>query len=79
MNGKYRPGRLALPRKDTRSIKKQLNAANLTLTDRRATKFWPVYEQYSAKFRPNLASSRYATGGESSRQIGENGRLLEVI
>ena len=41
---------LALLRKDIRSIKKQLIAANLTLTDSEATKFWPVYEQYSADF-----------------------------
>jgi hypothetical protein len=40
----------ALLRKDIRSIKKQLIAANLTLTDGEATKFWPVYEQYSADY-----------------------------
>ena len=39
---------LALLRRDIRSIKKQLIAANLTLTDSEATKFWQVYEQYSA-------------------------------
>jgi hypothetical protein len=39
---------LELLRKDIRSIKKQLIAANLTLADSEATKFWPVYEQYSA-------------------------------
>jgi hypothetical protein len=38
---------MALLRKDIRSMKKQLIAANLTLTDSEATKFWPVYEQYS--------------------------------
>ena len=41
---------MALLRKDIRSIKKQLIATNLTLTDTEATKFWPVYEQYSADF-----------------------------
>jgi len=40
---------MALLRKDIRSIKKQLIAANLTLTDAEATKFWPVYEQYSVE------------------------------
>ena len=30
-------------------MKKQLIAANLTLTDSEATKFWQVYEQYSAE------------------------------
>src|SRR3984893_3193178 len=39
----------ALLLKDIRSIKKQVIAANLTLTDSEATKFWPVYEQYSAE------------------------------
>jgi hypothetical protein len=38
---------LALLRRDIRSIKKQLIAANLTLTDSEATKFWQVYEEYS--------------------------------
>ena len=40
---------LALLRRDIRSIKKQLIAANLTLTDSEATKFWQVYEQYSVE------------------------------
>jgi len=40
---------LELLRKDIRSIKKQLIAENLTLTDSEATKFWQVYEQYSAE------------------------------
>lgn len=40
---------LTLLRRDIRSIKKQLIAANLTLTDIEATKFWQVYEQYSTE------------------------------
>jgi hypothetical protein len=40
---------LALLRRDIRSIKKQLIAANLTLTDSEAPKFWQVYEEYSAE------------------------------
>jgi hypothetical protein len=40
---------LTLLRRDIRSIKKQLIAANLTLADSEATKFWQVYEQYSAE------------------------------
>ena len=39
----------ALLRKDIRSVKKQLIAANLTLSDNEATKFWPVYDQYSTE------------------------------
>ena len=34
-----------LLRQDIQSRKKQLIAANLTLTDSEATKFWPVYDQ----------------------------------
>ncbi|HXC97193.1 MAG TPA: hypothetical protein VNU92_15945 [Edaphobacter sp.] len=38
-----------LMRKDIRSEKKQLIAANLQLTDTEATKFWPIYDQYTAE------------------------------
>lgn len=41
---------LALLRKDISSIKKQLVAANLNLTDIEATRFWPLYDQYSVDF-----------------------------
>jgi hypothetical protein len=41
---------LTLLRQDIRSIKKQLIAANLTLADSEAIKFWPIYDQYSADF-----------------------------
>ena len=34
-------------RQDIRSKKKQTIAANLQLTDADATKFWPVYDQYT--------------------------------
>lgn len=37
---------LQLLRKDLRSKRKQLIAANLKLTDDEATKFWPIYDQY---------------------------------
>jgi len=39
---------IELFRKDIRSKKKQLIAANLKLTDAEATKFWPVYDKYTA-------------------------------
>ena len=38
-----------LLRKDIRSQKKQLIAANVPLTDAEAQKFWPVYDQYTAE------------------------------
>jgi|SRR5208282_99087 len=37
-----------LLRKDLRSQKKQIVAANMNLTDVEAEKFWPVYDQYTA-------------------------------
>lgn len=37
-----------LLRKDVRSQKKQIIAANLKLTDAEAEKFWPIYDQYTA-------------------------------
>jgi hypothetical protein len=36
-------------RKDIRSQKKQLIAQNLKLTDTEATKFWPIYDQYTSE------------------------------
>ena len=38
-----------LYRKDIRSLKKQIIASNLELTDEEAQKFWPVYDQYTAE------------------------------
>jgi hypothetical protein len=38
-----------LLRKDIRSQKKQIIAANLQLTDAEAVKFWPIYDQYTAE------------------------------
>jgi Spy/CpxP family protein refolding chaperone len=38
---------ILLLRKDIRSQKKQLIAANLPLTDTEAQKFWPLYDQYT--------------------------------
>src|SRR5262250_2582801 len=35
-------------RRDVRSQKKQIVAANMTLKDAEAEKFWPVYDRYTA-------------------------------
>ena len=59
----------ALLLKDIRSIKKQIIAANLTLTDSEATKFWPVYEQYSAEFG-KINDARAALVKEYSDEYG---------
>jgi Spy/CpxP family protein refolding chaperone len=42
---------IELLRKDVRSMKKQIIAANLDLTDKEAEKFWPIYDQYSAELQ----------------------------
>ena len=40
---------LQLLRKDLRSQKKQIVAANMDLTDAQAERFWPVYDQYTTE------------------------------
>jgi hypothetical protein len=60
---------LALLRSDIRSIKKQLIAANLQLTDSEATKFWQVYEQYSAETE-KINDTRVAIIKEYSDEYG---------
>jgi len=39
----------ALLRRDIRSEKKQIIAANLKLTDQEAEKFWPIYDKYTSE------------------------------
>ena len=60
---------LTLLRRDIRSIKKQLIAANLTLADNEATKFWQVYEQYSAETE-KINGTRTAIIKEYSEDYG---------
>jgi hypothetical protein len=60
---------LALLRRNIRSIKKQLIAANLTLADGEATKFWQVYEQYSAE-TDKINDARTAIIKEYSDEYG---------
>ena len=38
---------MQLLRKDVRSLKKQIIAANMDFTDSEAEKFWPVYDRYA--------------------------------
>jgi len=47
-------------RKDIRSHKKQLMAQNLTLSDTEATKFWPVYDQYTTEL-VKINNKKYST------------------
>jgi len=41
---------LDLTRKNLRAEKKQIIAMNVPLTETEATKFWPVYDQYTADY-----------------------------
>jgi hypothetical protein len=40
---------IALLRRDLRTEKKKIIAMNVSLTESEATKFWPVYDQYTAE------------------------------
>jgi hypothetical protein len=57
-----------LLRKDLRSGKKQFVAANLTLTDAEAQKFWPIYDQYAAETE-KLYSGRIAIVKEYAASV----------
>src|SRR5580692_682517 len=50
---------LDLFRKDVRSMKKQIIALNMDLTDDEAVKFWPVYDKYTADLT-TLYDRKYA-------------------
>jgi hypothetical protein len=60
---------IKLLRQDIRSHKKQLIAANLTLTDAEATKFWPVYDQYTAEMT-KIGDQKYALIKEYAQNFG---------
>lgn len=58
-----------LLRKDIRSQKKQLIAANMPLTDTEAQKFWPVYDQYTAEL-VKINNDKYALIQEYAQSYG---------
>jgi len=60
---------VALLRQDLRGQKKQLIAANLTLTADEATKFWPVYDQYAAELA-KIGDQKYALIKEYAQNFG---------
>ena len=60
---------MQLLRQDIRSQKKQLIAANLTLTEAEATKFWPVYDQYTAEL-VKINDVKYAAIKEYAEKWG---------
>jgi Spy/CpxP family protein refolding chaperone len=58
-----------LMRRDIRSQKKQLIAQNLTLSDTEATKFWPIYDKYTAEL-VKINDKRYATLQQYAQNYG---------
>ncbi|MGA8490235.1 MAG: hypothetical protein WB711_07420 [Terriglobales bacterium] len=58
-----------LLRKDIRSQKKQLIAANMPLTDTEAQKFWPIYDQYIAEL-VKINNDKYALIQEYAQSYG---------
>jgi len=50
---------IKLFRKDVRSGKKQIIAANMSLTDSEAQQFWPIYDQYTAELA-TITDSKYS-------------------
>lgn len=56
-------------RKDIRSVRKQTIAANLTLTDDEAPKFWPVYAQYSDELE-KITDTKLALIAEYAEEYG---------
>jgi len=57
---------LKLYRKDLRSIRKQIIAANMALTDDEAQQFWPVYDRYMAELT-TFYDRKYAVLQEYAR------------
>lgn len=50
---------IKLFRKDLRSLKKQIIAANMDLTDTEAQQFWPIYDRYTADLA-KITDRKYA-------------------
>jgi Spy/CpxP family protein refolding chaperone len=62
---------IQMMRKDIRSQRKQIIAANMKLTDTEAEKFWPVYEQYVSEL-VKINGTKYAL----IKQYVQNGGSL---
>jgi hypothetical protein len=60
---------IELMRKDIRSQKKQIVAANVPLTDSEAQAFWPVYDQYTAELT-KLGDQKYVLIKEYAQSYG---------
>jgi outer membrane murein-binding lipoprotein Lpp len=60
---------VTLLRQDIRAKKKALMAANLQLTPDQATKFWPIYDQYTAEL-VKINDQKYAVIKEYAQSWG---------
>jgi hypothetical protein len=60
---------ISMLRKDIRSEKKQIIAANVPLTDTEAQKFWPVYDQFTAEL-VQINNDKYALIKEYAQSYG---------
>lgn len=60
---------IKLLRQDLRSKKKQLIASNLSLTDAEATKFWPIYDQYTDEL-VKINNDKYAVIQDYAKNWG---------
>ena len=60
---------IQLLRQDIQSGKKQVVAANMNLTDAEATKFWPIYDQYTAEVA-KIGDTRVALIKEYAQNYG---------
>jgi hypothetical protein len=64
---------IKLLRQDLRSNKKQLIAANLTLTEAEATKFWPVYDRGSeVRLDQGICAEFRDADGYAGREFAES-------
>src|SRR5271165_962476 len=50
---------IKLFRKDVKSLRKQIIASNLDLTDTEAQQFWPIYDRYTAELAA-ITDTKYA-------------------
>ncbi len=60
---------IKLFRKDVKSMKKQIIAANMNLTDTQAQQFWPIYDQYTAELA-EITDTKYSLLKEYAQNYG---------
>ena len=68
---------LDLLRKDLRARRKQLIAANLKLTETEATRFWPIYDQYTKELIA-INDKKFAVIQDHADNWGKMGYLLDA-